>query len=115
MSHTIVIGYDDDGVEIFGPAKYEVCGRCRGEGTHWHQAFSNGISAEELSEWDDDEREGLFTGRYDVTCEECHGKRVVVVFDKESATPAQYRLFYETQKEECEYRHLVEMERRMGA
>jgi hypothetical protein len=67
-----------DGQEDFRmPTHKIVCPRCDGKGTHWHPAFSNGITADERDEWDDDDWEALMGGYYDVVCEECLGQNVV--------------------------------------
>jgi hypothetical protein len=82
---------DDEGYEVEHevPARYEVCERCEGSGKHDHPAFSNGITSSEWAEWDYDERESYLRGRYDVTCEECKGQRVVLHPDEDRCTPEQ--------------------------
>lgn len=68
---------EDGAIRI--PAKYEVCGTCRGHGSHVNPAIdSHGITQSEMEELGDDFREGYFRGDYDVTCAECEGKRVVL-------------------------------------
>ena len=44
---------NDDGNEetISVPARWVVCPRCDGKGSHWHEAFDNGIIASEMSEF----------------------------------------------------------------
>lgn len=69
------------------PAKYEVCGRCEGHGTHLNPSIGeHAYTAEEFAEafHDDDQREQYFRrgGIYDVTCDGCSGKRVVLVVDE---------------------------------
>lgn len=60
------------------PFKFEVCGTCEGKGSHVNPSIdSHGITQDEWAEWDDEEREGYFSGMYDVTCYECDGERVV--------------------------------------
>jgi hypothetical protein len=59
------------------PFSWEVCDCCGGSGTHVHRSIdAGGLTAEDLREWDEDEREGYFSGRYDVSCEDCGGRRV---------------------------------------
>ncbi len=63
------------------PARWEICDRCSGHGTHTNPSIDgNGISAEEwYDEWDDDDRENYMTGVYDVRCENrCDGGKVRV-------------------------------------
>ena len=60
------------------PFLWEVCETCNGKGSHVNPSIdSHGITSSEWAEWDEDEREGYFRGRYDVTCYECNGLRVV--------------------------------------
>lgn len=93
---------DEDGNEVEHklPAKYEVCHRCQGEGTHVNpNVDGHGITAEEWErDWDDESREAYFEGRYDVPCEECDGDRVVAVVDEEHLTDAQKVTFAEWQE-----------------
>ena len=58
----------------------QICGNCDGEGVHTNPSIG-AITSSEWAEWGDDERAGYFDGRYDVTCVECHGDRVVRVAD----------------------------------
>lgn len=61
--------------------RWEVCGTCSGRGQHVNPSIdSHGISSDEFDE-DPDFREAYFSGAYDVSCAECHGKRVVPVTD----------------------------------
>lgn len=112
---------DDEGActEVELPAKFEVCGRCRGEGKHVNPAIDgNGITREQFDE-DPDFQESYFSGVYDVSCEECGGKRVVLEVD-EAACKAQgldteLKAFYEHQRDMRAMDLEVEAERRMGA
>jgi hypothetical protein len=78
---------DDDGNEVEAelPAKYEACDRCKGEGKHDNPAFSNGITSDEWNspDWDDESKEAYLRGDYDVACEECNGKNVILVVDED--------------------------------
>lgn len=71
------------------PAKFEVCDRCEGHGTHLHEAIgSHAYSREEFRESFDDEEAGEYFkrgGRYDVPCSVCKGERVVAVVDEDEA------------------------------
>lgn len=81
---------DDEGQEVQLPCHFAVCDRCNGTGVHDHPAFSNGISQEQFEE-DPDFREDYMSGRYDVSCKECKGLRVVPVPTQEKLTPDQKR------------------------
>lgn len=69
--------------EIALPAHYEICSRCKGEGTHTNPSIDgNGITSEEWNgpDWDDEEREMYMSGGYDVACEAgCSNGKVLVV------------------------------------
>lgn len=117
-------GNDDDLAEAEArhqlelPARYDVCGRCEGKGTHWHEALSNGITQEDRDrDWDDDSWEWLMNGGMDVQCSECKGLRVVPVpVDVVSSPEAQRALALYTawMDDERDYRAMCEAERRMG-
>lgn len=63
--------------EFLVPAEYVVCGGCRGKGSRVNRAVDgHGLTAEDFAE-DPDFKEAYFSGVYDVTCDTCHGKRVV--------------------------------------
>ncbi len=89
MSHLfITIPGDESSIRL--PAHHEVCGRCAGTGTHCNPSIDgNGITSEEWADWSEEEQESYFSGAYDVTCEECGGKRVVLVPDVDAFTPEQ--------------------------
>jgi RecJ-like exonuclease len=104
---------DDDGCEVEHelPARYEVCDRCEGHGCHLTPSIGeHAYSMEEFHEAFDDEedRAEYFKrgGRYDVPCEECKGKRVVLVLD-ESACFAEHErvlaLYHEREAETAAY------------
>lgn len=66
------------------PAKFELCGSCQGAGKHVHKGVdAGGLTRSDLAE-DPDFAEDYFSGRYDVTCTECNGKRVAPVIDWDS-------------------------------
>lgn len=71
------------------PARFEVCDRCEGYGTHLQEDIgSHAYSAEEFAESFDDEERGEYFkrgGRYDVQCSTCRGARVVLVVDEDAA------------------------------
>jgi hypothetical protein len=70
------------------PASYRVCGRCEGSGTITNPSIG-AITREEWDrDWGEDEQEGYLSGRYDVTCPDCGGKRVVPEADQARFTDA---------------------------
>jgi hypothetical protein len=76
---------EEELVDVELPASFEVCGRCRGHGTHTNPNIDgNGITSSEWAEWDEEDQETYMAGGYDVPCEECGGARVVLVVDCET-------------------------------
>lgn len=119
---TITLMDDEENeVEHELPATNEVCGRCDGFGTHTNPNIDgNGITSSEWAEWDYEERESYMNGDYDVTCEECHGNKVVLVPDPNVMSEEQKKIFaqWEEQEEEraafdADWRREQEMESRM--
>lgn len=77
--------------EVELPVVFEVCGTCNGKGSHVNPSIdSNGLTASDFDE-DPDFRENYMSGMYDVTCNECGGKRVVPILDEARATPEQIK------------------------
>lgn len=113
--------YDEEGdtVMVSFPAHYEVCDRCRGTGKHVNPSIDgHGISREEFDA-DPDFEEAYFEGRYDVTCYECKGERVVLVEDDyETLSPelkAAHDALEKQWADEAADARLSAMERAMGA
>ena len=102
---------DDQGDERVFPAEFAVCPVCHGVGKYVNPSIdSHGISPEEFDE-DPDFREQYMSGTYDVTCESCHGNRVMLV----PTTDEGKRVLASVLAEEASYRAECEAERRMGA
>lgn len=80
------------------PGKYEVCGRCNGKGTHVNPSIDgNGITSDEWNgpDWSEEDKENYMSGFYDVSCFECHGKRVVLTVDEDRCDKALMKAYYE--------------------
>jgi hypothetical protein len=109
--------YDDENDEEFEaefPAVFEVCPTCRGKGQHVNPSIDcNGLSAEDFAE-DPDFAEDYFSGRYDVSCYGCNGKRVIPVINEEYADPDLLKILHKINKQNDEFRRIQEAERRMG-
>ena len=74
---------DQERVTYILPMKWEVCSTCNGQGSHVNPSIdAHGITAEEWGDWDDEERDGYLTGRYDVPCFECKGRTTTLVVDE---------------------------------
>ena len=116
-----VIDNDDNEMEHELPATNEMCHRCDGFGPHTNPDIDgNGITASEWAEWDESEKESYINGNYDVTCEKCHGNKVILVPDPSSMSTEQKDLFdqWKMQEDEraafnYEWRREQEMESRM--
>ena len=77
---------DDDGEEegVTVALKYEVCSTCEGKGKHVNPSIDgDGLTAEDFED-DPDFREEYMSGRYDVACYGCKGKRVVLELDRDN-------------------------------
>jgi RecJ-like exonuclease len=115
---------NDDGEEIEHelPAKFEVCPGCEGHGTRLCEGMrGHAYTVEEFNEtFDEEEREAYFTrgSHYDVTCEECHGKRVVAVPDESACRSDEaketLRIYEAKLRDDYEYAREVAAERRAG-
>lgn len=104
--------FDDDGVELPLPKKFEVCPTCKGHGTS--SAYLGAFTSEDFAD-DPDFMERYLAGDYDRPCERCSGEGVVEVVDEEALTPELRRLYDEAVEGEIRYRQEVDMERRFGA
>jgi hypothetical protein len=95
--------YGDGEFEI--PGKFEVCPRCEGKGSHVNPNIDgNGITSDEMAELGPQFLEDYLSGVYDVRCQECDGKRVVLVPDKSRCSKEQLDLWQEHINNESEYR-----------
>ena len=98
--------------ELFLPTHREVCPTCDGKGTS--SAYLGAFSGDDMRE-DPEFFEDYMAGRYDRTCEECNGLRVIEVVDIDKMPAADRALYEEHMREEASYNSMCEMERRMGA
>jgi hypothetical protein len=99
------VGFAADGAEIEYalPAKFEVCSRCSGTGSHVNPSIDgNGLSREDFDQ-DPDFEEAYFRGDYDVRCETCKGARVVPVPDLARWTFAQKRAYVKHLRDERDW------------
>lgn len=102
-------------VELAIPAKFSLCPRCRGVGSHVNPAIDgNGISPDQFRE-DPDFEEAYFRGDYDVACHRCAGEKVIKVIDRDRATDAEKKIFDDQERELRELEAEEAAERRVGA
>lgn len=112
ITFTLIDSITGAEVEHALPAKFELCSRCEGRGTHVNPAVDgNGITPEQFAE-DPDFEESYFSGVYDVACERCHGNRVVPVVDESRCKPELLKAYNTQQKEEADYQAMCASERR---
>jgi hypothetical protein len=84
------------------PLRFEVCHRCEGAGKHLCSRLEGrAITAEEFVD-DPDFEEAYFGGRYDVTCGDCYGLRVVKVVAEELLNTSQSRFWEQVKRAEYE-------------
>lgn len=104
--------YDDNGDIITIPARWEICGSCRGEGES--SRYLGAFTADDMHDLGDDFREDYVTGRYDRTCDECGGSGKVREIDLNRATPEQVSAYGRDMDALAELRAMEASERRMG-
>ncbi|HVC17681.1 MAG TPA: hypothetical protein VNE18_10310 [Rhodanobacter sp.] len=111
---TITFYSDDTAYTV--PAKFVVCQRCEGRGTHANPSIDgDGLTPEDFDEQGPDFYADYMSGVYDVRCDECVGKRVVLLVDFARMSAVERRAWDYSQAEEAAYRAIVDGERRMGA
>lgn len=102
--------------ELTIPAKYEVCSRCNGKGTHVNSSIDgNGLSSDDMHKMGPDFLEDYLSGVYDVPCYECNGEKVVMVPNESKASPEELKAYYDYLQNEADYQAEIEAERKMGA
>ena len=81
MNMTAPFILDENGKRIELLGVREICGRCNGDGTHVHpDVDGHGLTDEDFDD-DPDFRGDYFSGKYDVTCSECKGNKIVLGID----------------------------------
>ncbi len=93
----------------------ELCWLCNGDGKHVNPSIdSNGITGAEMHELGDDFRRSYMSGVYDVTCNECHGRRWVLDMDPDRSDPESVEAWYSFFEAEDAHHRECEAERRAG-
>ena len=119
MTVTVTVYDNDNGDEVTRtlPAQYVVCPLCEGKGSHVNPSIDcGGISRDDFYDDPDFER-GYFSGRYDVTCYQCHGKRVVPTINRAACHGPEavtLKLLEEEWAEEAEFEACCRAERMFG-
>jgi hypothetical protein len=113
----IILLEDDDGDEEEASVrvKYVVCETCEGRGKHVNPSIDgNGLTSEDFAE-DPEFREEYMSGRYDVTCYECKGERVVLDLDRDNVEASLLARIDSMLEEREDDERERAAERRMGA
>jgi hypothetical protein len=101
--------------EVKVPTTRVVCDRCNGYGHHGNPSF-DGTTVDWWLEGDDtgESFDNYMSGAYDVSCEECHGERVLDQLDEEAMSPEMLAEWESYCRAEYEDRAERDAERRMG-
>lgn len=108
---------DDDGNEheVKFPTHWEICDTCHGEGHRTNPAIDgNGLSPDD-PDLDEDFWDGYWSGRYDITCDDCEGTGKVLTVDESKCTPEMLAQLAEAYQNQAETDQIMRMERMMGA
>jgi len=101
----ITLYLDDEG-EIKLQLEWGICPTCQGNGTHVNPSIdSHGLSSEDFYE-DPDFKEDYCSGRYNVPCYECNGRRVIAT----SSDPRFIKAVEEFWRDEAADKHTRMME-----
>jgi RecJ-like exonuclease len=110
----IPVHIDADGIEHKMPVKFEVCFLCDGHGKHVNPSIdAHGISGDDFAA-DPGFADEYFGGTYDVPCNECHGKRVIHVVDRDNCDSDLLAAYDAETQEQRDFEIMQEAERRMG-
>ena len=109
---------DEEHTEVFTfKVRFEVCDLCNGKGSHVNPSIDSGGLSYDDFDYDPDFEEEYHSGRYDVPCNQCSGKRVVPVIDDYCLTDDQKRalkIMSEQAEDEAAHQAEVMAEMRMG-
>lgn len=99
-------------IEVQLPAKYKVCGRCQGSGSH--DCWEGGMTGDEMAEQGPEFIDDYLSGMYSVPCTTCRGQRVVLVVDRPMLSEGQRIRFDAAEREKREMEAEMAHEQRMG-
>lgn len=93
---------------------WQICGECRGEGSHSKRL---GVISQESwdYDWDDDMRYDYMNGAYDSRCERCDGTGKVQDVDWAGMPEDVRQYVYDYRKDSYEMAAIYKSERMMGA
>lgn len=111
-SLAIITVYED---EYQVPFHYETCSTCSGHGSHVNPSIDcDGLTGEDFDA-DPGFYEEYMRGRYDVSCFECNGLRVIPALDRDRIHPDILAVIDDHDASERAYDLEVAAERRLGA
>jgi hypothetical protein len=114
---TITFIYEDEEEdrEVELPAIWMVCPRCHGEGKHVDPRIDgNGFTEDDWAQESHEFKEDYMSGKYDVTCHECKGLRVVPEVDEHCCDPELLKAYYEKLDADADYERTCRMELMYG-
>lgn len=103
--------YDDE-QDVNLPSHKEVCPRCGGDGTQ--DVWEGGMTGDEMAEQGPEFFEDYMNGVYSKRCEECNGRNVVDVVDRDKMTPELRDRYDQQEREKYELEAMEAAERRFG-
>jgi len=103
---------EEEEVTLRLPAIFELCDLCSGSGSVVNPSQDASGLSEEDFERDPDFEEEYKSGRYDITCPQCRGKRVIPVINYEGLSVEQKKKFDDYQREQAEAAADAESDRR---
>lgn len=112
-------GESTEEVDVVFNAKFDVCPLCEGRGSHVNPSIDAGGISSDDEFWEDDVdeetgRSHYASGRYDVSCYQCKGLRVVGVISADN-NPEEVKAYEAHMDEEAAFERESLAERLMGA
>ena len=102
--------YLEDDTEVTLPCRWEICSTCSGNGKHSHRLGA--ISQEKMWEdWDAQDRDDYFNGRFDEACHVCDGTGKIEVVDERSCDPELLKTYRKQQADDADDRAAERAER----
>ena len=105
--------YLDDGDMVL-PTHWQDCDLCHGEGSHVNPSIDSGGLRGDYAD-DPDFRRDYLSGKYDVPCNRCGGKRVVREVNWDALSEEHQKAYEDQLQAEYESRQETLNELRMGA
>ncbi len=103
---------EDGAREVQLPAVWEICDKCRGNGSH--SLAIGAITADEWNgpDWSEEEKEDYLNGAYDQECEDCKGSGKVQIPDEDKCVTDDHKAALKSLQDDAEYEAECQAERR---